>query len=295
MALSIHTNEPSPLNTTICGSLINLTRGRLTQAEGNGIKKVEMVAINRFFHLAGAFLLGLSSGIEASARILVGLVACPIYLACPDSTKTFMKENAKATLIALKLFSVTINPLSLVSFVALSILPKSFIETQMSQESKESLRSLGHQAKIGSCALTLKAQSFLDATFCGKKINSIRKSQTDFESTLEGNLNKTIISRISTFTQYLVLGLAAGFETTGSLLALLGYGTFTRGKQLLTSCDDLTKIHQNENLIELARKFFTSLIIFSNAIDPKFWLITALEHAHPDAYTVPDETKQLMN
>lgn len=291
MSLSLYTNEPSPLNTTFCGSSINLLRDHLSKIEATGDKTTEVLAFNRFYHVVGIAILALGSGIEGCARSLAGLAISPIYLMSSDSLSSFMKQNAKATLTAFKIFFVVKNPISLVAFTALSALPKSFQNDCLREEQKEKLKQLGHLGQIGSCGL-ISGSSFLNSSFFGKKINEVRTGQTEFERT-DRTQNEIAKSRALSFGKYISYGLLAGMEAAYNLTKILGYSSYLRTKKLIKVVGNEEKIQQNQKLIELARTFFTSLIIFSSIVDLKFLLVTAIEHAHPDAYAVPGEIRSI--
>jgi hypothetical protein len=294
MSLALHNNEPSPFNTIYCGSLMNCCREKLTQLENGAENRINKLALNRFFLTAGIFTLGLASGIEAGLRTVTGILTLPFYQAFDWSLESFMLSNAKATLLAFRVFFSTVNPLTAVSVLALSCMPSIY----KNQEEKEKLEfsTLGHHLEIGAFAKIQDSNSFLDQTYAGKQINKIRENQTIYENSKERTTKELVLSRIVCCIGYLTLGLATPIEAISYLLAIISIGSFLGLMNISTlrnalNIDDEKYESTMKTLEMISSKFFISLAIFAEAINIANLFISAVEHAHPDTYKIPDETK----
>jgi hypothetical protein len=297
MPFSIHSNEPSPLNSTTMGYWLNSIREMLTTDPANNLR-------SRIHHAIGIALSSmLVMPLEGLSNGFLSIINLDMAQNLPHRHKKMCQENLKASLIAFKTFFVAINPLSLVTLVSLSLLPQAYKHSNSTPNAAllERCKDHGEGLKIGSLAKLEEFSSFLDDSVVGSQINKARAAQTKYE-TMNTNLSffDVRVARLQTHLTCYALGMCGALETPATMIAFICYSLYLLSISS-SLAQSLLKISpesfaEKVNYLEvLTRQALTALFIFSDVINPMSQLTTlAQATVEKDAYVVPEETLQVV-
>jgi len=298
MPFGIHSNEPSPLNSTTMGYYLNSDREILTtDPAANNLR-------SRIHHTIGIALSSmLIMPFEGLLNALLSMINLDMAQNLPHRHKKMCQENLKASLVAFKTFFVAINPLSLVTLVSLSLLPQAFKPSQSAPNAEllQRCKDHGEGLKIGSLAKLEQFSSFLDDSVVGSQINKARTAQTKYE-TMNTNLSffDVRVARLQTHLTCYALGMCGALETPAVMIAFICYSLYLLSISS-SLAQSLLKISpesfaEKVNYLEvLTRQALTALFIFSDVINPISQVTTLLQATvEKDAYVVPQETLQVV-
>lgn len=217
MEASTKCTQDSPLYAIYTGSGIATVLNRAS--------RTDRTVANLFFETVAMVTLGITASIEGTAYAAYGIFKLCTARSSPQ-TNGDLSQLMKKTLLCFKLFVMTSNIPSLISLIGIHLMPK------------ESTPS-----------------SYLDRSFCGKKINEFERSASD--------------NRILTAAKMGLMGILSGPECIFRLFQI-AYHFLSHGKEALSGA-------QLKLLEKQALQLLTALNLFVNVINPIFLLIVLCE------------------
>lgn len=295
MSLAMNHNEPSCINATTCGYLINTFREQLTENS----KKPDPLQSNfesKLFLTGSMIGLGLLSGAETIKNLLSTAFWSLIYACSPSRGRSYLLESFKATLISARIFSVTTNPFTLIPLIGLSSLKRAY---EHESNGNSNFENVGHGLQMGPFAKLQGHYSIFQETYAGTGINRIREILTRLENLDDNSSMNLILARCSACAGYLVLGAASGIEAVGYLMSAISFGIYlmtikTAGVKKLFSITDEAISKKQDQFETLLRKFFVAFLITGQMVNPLTASIDLMTHFHSDAYKIPKDTAQVI-